>query len=108
KSGFGVITEVTIELAEIPALYAGSMTFASEHIDDVLRSWSRWTREVPDTVTSSAAIMRFPDVEQIPASMRGQTVLSIRVAVPAPESEAQAIVAPLRKAARAISDEMGP
>lgn len=108
KSGFGVVTEVTIELAEIPALYAGNMTFASEHIDDVLRSWSRWTREVPDTVTSSAAIMRFPDVEQIPASMRGQKVLSIRVAVPAPESEAEAIVAPLRKAARAISDEMGP
>src|SRR5699024_5510890 len=60
------------------------------------------------TVTSSAAIMRFPDVEQIPVPMRGQAALSIRVAIPASESEAEAIVAPLRQAGPAISDEIGP
>lgn len=108
KSGFGIVTEVTIELAEIPALYAGSMTFAVEHIDEVLRAWSRWTSETPDTVTSSAAIMRFPDVPQVPAPMRGTTVLSIRVAVPAAASDAEAIVAPLRQAAPAMVDEIGP
>ncbi len=108
KSGFGVVTEVTIELAEIPELYAGSLTFAAEHVDDVLRAWSRWTHDVPDTVTSSAAIMRFPDVEQVPPPMRGATVVSIRVAILEAEAEGEAIVAPLRDAAPAMSDEVGP
>lgn len=108
KSGFGVVTQVTIELAEIPSLYAGSLTFSAEHIADVLRAWSRWSRDVPDTVTSSVAVIRFPDVEQIPAPMRGATVLSVRVAVPNAAEDAEAIVAPLRETAPAMADDIGP
>ncbi|MCW4457020.1 FAD-binding oxidoreductase [Microbacterium sp. MPKO10] len=107
KSGFGIVTEVTIELAEIPSLYAGSMMYSADHVNDMLRAWSQWTRDVPENVTSSAAIMRFPDVEQVPAAMRGATVLSIRVAAPVTESEGEAIVAPLREAAPTMVDEIG-
>lgn len=108
KSGFGVVTEMTVELAAIPSLYAGSLTFAADHVDDAFRTWARWTRDVPDTVTSSAAIMRFPDIEEVPAPMRGATVLSVRVAIAATEAEGDAIVAPLRQAAPVMADEIGP
>ncbi|TQO22452.1 FAD/FMN-containing dehydrogenase [Paramicrobacterium agarici] len=108
KAGFGIVTDVTVELAEVPSLYAGSLMFGAEHVDDMLRTWARWTRTVPDNVTSAAAIMRFPDVEQVPAPMRGATVLNVHVAVPGDAADAESIVAPLREAAPALSDDLGP
>ncbi|SEB48863.1 FAD/FMN-containing dehydrogenase [Paramicrobacterium humi] len=106
KAGLGVVTEVTVELAAIPELYAGSLLFDTAHVDDVLRVWARWAREVPDTVTSAVAVLRLPDMEMVPPPMRGRTVLSVRVAVPGPAETGEAVIAPLRAAAPALLDDV--
>lgn len=108
RAGFGVITEVTIELAPIPALYAGSLLFDEANIAKAFRAWSRWTATAPDEVTTSAALMQMPPLDVIPEALRGRKLLSIRFAYAGSSEEGERIAAPLRNAADVYIDALGP
>lgn len=108
KVGLGVVTEAQVELVPIPSLYAGGLFFAAEHIEVALRAWVDWTEDVDDAVTSSAAILRFPDLPFVPDPFRGRTVLHVRVAFPGPVADGERLTAPLRAAAPVYVDALGP
>ena len=108
KGGLGVVTEVELELVEIPALYAGSLLFAEEHIEQVVRGWVDFTASAPDDVTTSIAIMRMPPLEVIPEPLRGRTLVSLRFAYPGAADRGEALAAPLRALAPVYLDALGP
>ncbi|MGO2520258.1 MAG: FAD-binding oxidoreductase [Microbacterium sp.] len=108
KTGFGVITSVTVELAPISELYAGALWFDAPHIDTALHTWSAWAATAPDNVTTSAALVRMPPLEVIPEPLRGRRLLAIRFAYPGPDTDGERIAAPLRDAAPIYIDALGP
>jgi hypothetical protein len=108
KSGLGIVTEVRVELVELPELYAGSLMFEGEHIDRVLRGWLDYTRTAPDGVSTSLALMSFPPIDKIPEPMRGKRFASVRFAFPGPSAEGEELAAPLRDLAPVFQDEIGP
>jgi FAD/FMN-containing dehydrogenase len=107
KGGLGVVTEVTVELIELPALYAGSLTFDAPNIDAALRAWATYTRTADPRVTTSAAIMRVPDLPFIPEVVRGHTLLALRFAFPGDAETGERLAAPLRAAAPVHLDALG-
>jgi FAD/FMN-containing dehydrogenase len=111
KGGFGVVTRLTIELVPLRRLYAGTLFFDIAHAREVLGGWIRWGRDAPERISSSLAILRFPDLEQVPPPLRGRHLLGIRAAVPLgddePTAEAEALVAPLRALAPVHLDGVG-
>ncbi len=107
KGGLGVVTEARIRLVELASLYAGSLFFEAEHIEDVLRVWVEWTADAPGEVTTSVAIVRFPDFEQVPEPFRGRRLLSLRFAFPGSDDEGARLAAPLRAAAPVYLDMLG-
>ena len=108
KGGFGIVTEMTIELVELPSLYAGSVMFPEPVIESVLRTWIDYTKTADPRVTTSVAIYHFPDVEQLPPPMRGQTLAAVRFAFPGEANEGEKLAAPLRALSPVIMGQLGP
>jgi hypothetical protein len=108
KVGLGVVTRMRIELTRIESLYAGSLMFAEEHLEQVLRGWIGWTPSAPDEVTTSIAIMNLPDVDLVPPPLRGRRVLALRFAYPGDAAVGERLAEPLRSLAPAIIDAVGP
>lgn len=100
---FGVVVSMDIDLFPIPTIYGGSLFFDTADLAPALRAWFEWTRTVPESMTSSAVIVPFPDSPDLPEFLRGRTVLQIRIADAAPEA-GSANVAPLREAVPPILD----
>ena len=107
KSGLGVVTEVSVRLVALKKLYAGSLMFDDEHIEPALRGWMRWTHTAHPQVTTSIAIVRFPDIDAIPAPLRGKRMMSLRFAFPGEKEFGAELAAPLRALAPASVDTIG-
>ena len=90
------MVEATIDLVELPTLYGGSLFFEIEHAPAVLGGWLDWTTTARDDISTSLAIIRFPDLDVVPPPLRGRHLLSLRFAYPGPTPEGADLAAPLR------------
>ncbi|MEU9212098.1 FAD-binding oxidoreductase [Streptomyces sp. NPDC048415] len=105
---FGVITELEIGLVPVARLYGGSLAFDGEQVDPaaVVRAYERWTRTVPDSLTSSFAAVPYPDIPAMPPQLRGRYVISVRVAYTGAAAEGQRLVAPLWQIGPVLADSL--
>ncbi|MFD5894092.1 FAD-binding oxidoreductase [Streptomyces sp. NPDC060366] len=103
---FGVVTALEMDLVPVARLYGGALLFDGELRDDVVATYLDWWGTVPETLTSSLAVMVYPDMEQLPPFLRGRYTLSIRVAFTGDEAEGERLVAPLRAIGPAITDSL--
>jgi hypothetical protein len=104
KGGFGIVTSLDFELVELSTLYGGSVFFDAPQIADALATWVDWTHTLPDTATSSVAILRLPPLEFIPEPLRGKTVLSARFAFVGDPAEGERLFQPIRDVGPTIID----
>jgi FAD/FMN-containing dehydrogenase len=107
KGGLAVVTEVQLELVELATIYGGSLAYDAENIEPALRAWVDYTAKADPRVTTSAVILRMPDLPFIPEPVRGHTLLSVRFAFPGDAAEGAALAAPLRDAAPVYVDALG-
>jgi FAD/FMN-containing dehydrogenase len=107
KNGFGIITNLRLRLAELRALYGGSIYFDEPHIERALRGWIDWTATSDPRMTTSIAIIRFPPLDVIPAPLRGRRLLALRVAYPNDVKEGARLTGPLRALAPIHLDGVG-
>lgn len=112
KVGLGIVTEARMELIPLSSLYGGGLFFEGENIEPAFRGWVDWSKTVPDAVTSSVALLRLPQMDDVPPPLRGRTLLHVRFAyVGRPDqgaevsaAEAETILAPLRESASVYLD----
>lgn len=78
KVGLGVITEITFETLPMPFLYGGGIHYAESEVDRLLHQWIDWSATIPESVSTSVAIVRLP--ESVPAPLGGRTWLHFRFA----------------------------
>lgn len=107
KAGLGIITEVRLRLVDLATIYAGSLIFEEEHIEAVFRGWTAWTQEADSMVTTSTAIIDFPDLDFSPPPFRGKRVLMLRFAYPGEAIRGEELAAPLRALAPIFMDDLG-
>jgi FAD/FMN-containing dehydrogenase len=94
--GFGVVTSLEFDLLPVRTAYAGMLAWDWRHARRVLAAWGEWTEEAPESVTSVARLFQVPDVEWLPAQLRGRQLVMID-AVAQGDAEAGArALAPLR------------
>jgi FAD/FMN-containing dehydrogenase len=106
KGGLGVVTSATVELVELPTLYGGSLTFDADDIDAALHAWVDYLGSADPDVTTSAVVLRMPDLPFIPEPIRGHTLLSIRFTYPGDAATGENLAAPLRAAAAVYIDDL--
>ena len=103
-----IVTEVRIALVELEQLYAGTLMFEEQHMETVARAWADWTATADPDLTTSIAVMRFPDFEQVPPPLRGRTLMLLRAAYPGDLARGEELTAPLRAFAPVYLGGMGP
>ncbi|WP_229072773.1 FAD-binding oxidoreductase [Actinoplanes sp. DH11] len=104
KSNFGLVTAVEFDLFPVTSYYGGSITFAGAEAGRLLHAYRRWVRTVPDEMSSSVALMRYPDADGLPPALRGKAAAVLRVAYIGDAARGAALVRPLRDLARPIAD----
>ncbi|ATW48540.1 FAD-binding oxidoreductase [Streptomyces peucetius] len=104
--GFGVVTAMEIGLVPVARLYGGSLVFDAGLVDRALEVWLDWTAGLPDELTSSMAVVQFPDLPVVPEPMRGRWTASVRVAFTGDAADGERLVAPLREIGPALADSL--
>lgn len=102
----GVVTGMEIGLVPVARIYGGGLYFAAEHVPAVLRAYLDWTRTQPDAMTSSVALIPFPDVEGMPPPLRGRYLAHVRIVFTGDAAEGERLVAPLRAVAPRVIDTL--
>ncbi|MCF6507680.1 FAD-binding oxidoreductase [Blastococcus sp. MG754426] len=109
KGNFGVVTALEMDLVPLTGLYGGGIFFAGEDMADVLHAFRRWSRHLPDEVSTSIAVMRLPDMEFLPPPLRGQTAVHLRYAYCGTDfADGERLVEPMKQAGRILLGFTGP
>jgi FAD/FMN-containing dehydrogenase len=104
KSNFGVVTAVEFGLFPVTSYYGGSITFPGDDAGTVLHTYRNWVFDLPDTMSSSVALMHLPDADGFPPPLRGKAVVSVRIAYLGDAATGGALIRPLRASATPIMD----
>jgi FAD/FMN-containing dehydrogenase len=99
-ANLGAVTALDVGLVPVTRLYGGFLGYDGRATDpaDILRAYAQWTTTVPAGLTSSLAALVYPDLPMLPPHLRGQYVVSVRVAFTGSAEEGERLVAPLRAA----------
>ncbi|MFK4083214.1 FAD-binding oxidoreductase [Kribbella sp. NPDC020789] len=100
---FGVVTGLELGLFDVPSLYGGSLYFDLAEHPHVLETWHEWTQSVPGEVTSAAAIIPFPDLQPVPAPLRGKRIAQLQLAI----LKGSDLIEPLRAIGTPVLDTVG-
>lgn len=104
KGNFGVVTSMAVDLVPVARLYGGGIYVDAVHAADVLHTYREWTADVPDTMSSSVALLRLPPLDVIPEPLRGRFVVHLRIAYLGTAADGAKLVGPLRDAAPILVD----
>ncbi|MFF0477718.1 FAD-binding oxidoreductase [Streptomyces sp. NPDC004284] len=105
--GFGVVTAFEVRLFPVPTLYAGGIFFAASSASEVLHAYRAWTPTLPESASSSVALLRMPPLEELPEPLRGKFVVHLRFSYNGPAEEGRALLAPMRAAGESVLGEVG-
>jgi hypothetical protein len=107
KVGFGVVTEMVIDLVPVTRLYGGGLFFPGAAAREVLQAWTAWASTLPDEVSTSVAMLRLPPDPHLPPPLQGAFVTHLRYADLGDAAQAEARLAPMRAAAPVVLDTVG-
>ncbi|HWJ83251.1 MAG TPA: FAD-binding protein [Nocardioides sp.] len=98
----GVVVAVELDLLPYAEVFAGVLLWDRAHAADVTRAWLAWTKDVPESVTTSLRLMSFPPLPELPPFLSGRQLVVVDGAVLEPDERAAELLAPLR----ALAPEM--
>ncbi|MER7514967.1 FAD-binding oxidoreductase [Streptomyces sp. NPDC126499] len=104
KGNFGIVTALEFRLMPVARLYGGGLYFPGAEAPAVLDAWREWIATVPETLTSSVALLRLPGLHQVPGHPAGELAVHIRIAFTGDEEEGARLLRPLREAGTLLAD----
>lgn len=104
KGNFGVVTALEFDLFPVSRLYGGGIYFPGKRMADVLRAWTAWHPNTPETMISSFAALRLPPLPEVPEPLRDVFTVSLRIAYTGTAEDGERMIAPLRAVAPAVLD----
>jgi hypothetical protein len=107
KSTLGIVTAVEIDLLPLPELYGGAIYFDGSDSAAVLRAWARWVADLPETISTSIALLQLPEMPGVPEQLAGRLTVAVRYVAVDDFDEAERRLAPLRAVATPVLDTVG-
>lgn len=93
-ANFGIVTELLIDLFDVPTVHAGALVWPSDRAGDVLAAYAEWAIDLPDEITPTLVMTAPPS---------GATVM-IGVCSTGSGDDLDAILAPLRELGGQLED----
>jgi hypothetical protein len=104
--GFGVVTELELALHPVARFHGGGLFWPGAAAADLLHAWREWAPDLPEEAGTSVALLRPPHPPGLPAAVHGRTVVHLRYTHLGRADEAQALLAPLRRVATPLHDDV--
>jgi FAD/FMN-containing dehydrogenase len=104
KDKLGVVTAMVCELFPQAEIYGGGVWFAIHRVAEVLTAWREWLESLPEEATTAVAVRRLPPLPDLPAPLRGASVLHLRFTHLGSPVEGRRLFAPMRAIAPSILD----
>ena len=104
KGRFGIVTELRIGLVPVTTLYGGGIYYPASSATAVLHAFGPWAKSLPEETTTSVAMLRLPDIPDVPPPLRGQFVVHLRVAHLGSFADGERLLAPMRTVAPSMVD----
>ncbi|MFI8087250.1 FAD-binding oxidoreductase [Streptomyces sp. NPDC086080] len=107
RDQFGIVTAIEVRLFPVTTLYAGGIYFTASSTASVLHAYRTWAPTLPESASSSVALLRLPPLERLPEPLRGMFVVHLRYSYNGPAEEGEALLAPMRQSGEAVLDHIG-
>lgn len=91
-----IVTAIELRLHPIGEVHAGALLWPLERAADVAHAWREWIAEIPETVTSLARVLRYPELAELPEHLRGRSFVAVEAAIQADAGTAAELLQPLR------------
>ena len=108
KGVLGIVTAVEFDLVEQAEVYGGGLYFDGADAAAVLSAWRTWSDGLPETATTSVAVLQLPPLPSVPPPLAGRTTVAVRYAFTGDAVEGERLLAPLRQVAEPVLDGIGP
>lgn len=102
---FGIVTALEFGLIPVDNFFGGAIFYDLEEAPRIMKSYAEWVQTLPESVTSSISLMRFPVHPLVPEPLQGRNTVVIRAVGPVVGSEF--LIEPMRKLAEPIVDSYG-
>lgn len=99
KSTLGIVTAVEIDLLAMPEFYGGAIYFDGLHAGAVLHAWAQWCVSLPESVTTSVALLQLPELPGVPPQLGGHFTVAVRYAAVGDAGVALDVLTPMRAVA---------
>jgi hypothetical protein len=92
----GVVTALEFDLLPLETVVAGFLAWDVSRAAEVLAAWARWCADAADEATTSWRLLRVPDMDGVPAEVRGRSLVIVDGAVLGADDRGAAAFAGLR------------
>ena len=99
---FGAVVALELRLLPVVDVVAGMLLWPMDRAPEVTRTWLEWTRELPDSVSTTLRLMSFPPLPELPPFLSGRSIVVVDGALLEDDERA----AELLGALRALAPEM--
>ena len=103
---FAVVTALELEAHPVPEAFAGMLAWPAERAAEVLEHFRRWRWDVPEELGAVFRYLSLPDLDGVPAPLRGRRIVALIAAYLGSEGDARRLIEPLREGA--LVDTFGP
>ena len=94
-----VVRSLELDLFPLRTAFGGALMWPLEQAAEVVHAWREWVAGLPDHVTPTLKLLRFPPVPQVPEPLRGRALVSAAFVTTGDAAEGEALAAPLRAVA---------
>jgi len=108
KGNFGIVTELEFSLFPLGEFYGGGIIYPGADAALILAAFREWLPTLPDEASPSISLLRLPDMEFVPAPLRGQFVVHLRFAFLGTREDGDGLLAPMRAVSMPMMDTAGP
>jgi hypothetical protein len=107
KATLGIVTAVEIDLLPIAEFYGGAVYFDGLNAAAVVHAWRQWCDSLPESVSTSIALLRLPELPDVPPPLAGRFTVAVRYAAVGDFAEAEHLLASMRAVAAPLLDGIG-
>ena len=104
KGAAGIVTAVEFDLLPVTDPYAGALYFDGADAATVLHTWRAWSQTLPESATTSLALLQLPPLPGVPPLLAGRLTVAVRFVHVGDEATGAALLAPMRSAAPLLLD----
>lgn len=101
-----VVTSFELGLFELREAFAGALIWPLEEAEAVVGAWREWIGTVPNELSSTLKLIRYPPLPAVPDQLRGRAVVAIMLAFTGTAERGAELVAPLRAVATPLIDTL--